>query len=66
MTKRVFTIIKEDLVYFPPTLSLIRALLDLNIQVFHLGYYSDKKQRKELENAGAKFVDLIKYNKDYS
>lgn len=66
MIKRVFTIIKEDLIFFPPTLSLIRALCDLNVQVVHLGNYSDKKQRKELENAGAKFVDLIKYNKDYS
>lgn len=63
MIKRVFTIIKEDLVAIPPTLSLIRALCDLNIEVVHLGYYSDLKQREELEAKGAKFVDLIDYKK---
>ncbi len=62
MIKRVFTIIKEDLIFFPPTLSLIRALTDLNVQVVHLGYYSDKVQRMKLENKGVIFVDLIKYN----
>ncbi len=63
MTKRVFTIIKEDLIYFPPATSLIRALLDLNIKVVHIGYYSDQAQREELEKGGATFVDLIRYNK---
>jgi len=63
MIKRVITIIKEDLVVLPPALSLIRALCDLNIEVVHLGYYSDLKQRKELESKGAKFVDLIDYKK---
>ena len=63
MIKRVFTIIKEDLVFFPPTLSLIRALCDLNIQVIHLGNYSDSIQRQDLESKGVKFVELIKYNK---
>lgn len=66
MIKRVFTIIKEDLVYFPPTTSLIRALIDLNVQVVHLGYYSDKIQRKELEAKGVKFVDIIHYDSNDS
>ena len=61
MIKRVFTIIKEDIVFFPPTLSLIRALCDLDIQVVHLGHYSDQKQRQNLERKGAKFVELIDY-----
>ena len=66
MIKRVFTIIKEDLIVLPPALSLIRALCDLNIQVVHLGYYSDEYQRKDLEIRGAKFVDLIDYKRNDS
>ena len=66
MIKRVFTIIKEDLVYFPPTTSLIRALIDLNVQVVHLGYYSDIIQRKELETKGVTFVDIINYDSNDS
>lgn len=62
MKKRVFTIIKEDLIYFPPTLSLIKTLVDLNIQAVHLGYYSDQSQRNKLERKGVVFVDLIQYN----
>ncbi len=62
MIKRVFTIIKEDLIFFPPTTSLIKALTELNIEVIHLGYYSDKIQRKEFERKGVSFVDLIQYN----
>lgn len=66
MIKRVFTIIKEDLVFFPPTTSLIRALTDLNVQVVHLGYYSDDEQRKKMEDRGVLFVDLVHYNSDDS
>lgn len=63
MIKRVFTIIKEDLIFFPPTTSLIRALLDLNIKVVHIGYYSDQVQREEMEKKGASFIDVLQYNK---
>lgn len=66
MIKRVFTIIKDDLIYFPPATSLIRALLDLKVEVVHLGYYSDMVQRKIMENKGAMFVDLIQYNNNDS
>ena len=62
MIKRVFTIIKEDLIYFPPTLSLIKALTDLNIRVIHLGCYTDVNNRKKLEQKGVTFVDLVQYN----
>lgn len=61
MIKRVFTIIKEDLKFFPPALSLIRTLSDLHIQVIHLGNYSDNSQKAELERKGVKFVDLTTY-----
>lgn len=62
MKKRIFTVIKEDLIYFPPALSLIRILGELGYEVNHLGQYTDTKQREELNTLGVNFVDLSTYH----
>lgn len=63
---RIFTIIKEDLIYFPPALSLIRIFNELNYDVIHLGQYSDIKQKEDLSSKGVIFVDLTTYHSSNS
>ena len=76
---KIITIIKEDLIFFPPAISLLRILSELNYTVVHIGYYSDDNQRHLLESLGvkfckaphyrtegnalSKFVDIIKFKK---
>ena len=53
---------KEDIVYYPPMLSIINVLLELQYQVIHIGVYSDVLQKKELEKNGVIFLSTILYN----
>lgn len=60
--KKVFLVLKEDIVGYPPVLSIMQALLDLNVQVDVVGSYSDQEQRMRYEKKGVKFSDLKPYN----
>ncbi len=56
----------NDLVHYPPTISLIKALLDLKKQVVYIGKYSDPNGQKELECKGVEFVPIYMSNSDSS
>lgn len=60
--KTIYLILKEDIVYFPPILTIINILCDLGYGVVHLGTYSDDQGRELLEKKGAKFVSMPSYN----
>lgn len=62
MKKTIYLILKEDIVYYPPVLSIINVLLDLNIQVVHIGVYSDEIQKSNYEKAGVVFLSTINYD----
>ena len=62
MKNRVVLIMKEDIVYYPPMLSIINVLLELQYQVIHIGVYSDVLQKKGLEKNGVIFLSTILYN----
>lgn len=47
---------KEDLIYYPPALTLIKTLCDLQYSPIHIGTYSDERQMHELETRGACFI----------
>lgn len=63
MKGRVFIILKEDIVYYPPVLSIINILLELKYQIIHIGIYSDIEQKKKLEAKGVIFKPTVFYNK---
>ena len=60
--KTIYIILKEDIVYFPPILTIINTLCDLGYRVVHLGSYSDSAGLESLQKKGAKFVDMPSYN----
>lgn len=66
MKQRIILIPKDDLIYYPPTISLINVFLDLNIEVVCLGEYSDTDRKSKLEQAGVKFVPIYRKIKDVS
>ena len=47
--KRVYIILKEDIIDFPPVLSIIEILTRLQYKVVHLGTYTDIYQKKKFE-----------------
>lgn len=53
---------KEDVVQYPPILSMFHALIDLNFQVVHIGVYSDLEQKSFLESKGIEFYNDVKLN----
>lgn len=55
MSSRVIIVMRQDLVNYPPALSLIYTLLSLNRNVIFIGYFSDHYQRRQLEAAGVIF-----------
>lgn len=52
---------KEDIINYPPALSLIKVLVDLNYKVIHIGTYTDEVQKKEFETTGVSFVTTNSY-----
>jgi glycosyltransferase involved in cell wall biosynthesis len=60
-------IFNHDLKMYPPILSIINILIELNRSVCVVGYCSDKKIISNLENQGVKYFEvIINDTKDYS
>ena len=55
MKKRIFIIMKNDLVNYPPMLSLLRVMLETDLEVHYIGLYSDPDSKRELETKGIQF-----------
>lgn len=63
MTERtIFITLIQDLVSYPPVLSIIYYLLDLNYKIIYIGSYSDTIQKQELKTKGVEFIDLPIYD----
>lgn len=62
MKKRIFIILKEDIIDFPPILSLIRIITNFGYGVVHLGSYTDAESKAEFVRSGVKFIEMPKYD----
>lgn len=60
--KKIILILKEDIINFPPVLSIIQCLIDLGMSVIHIGVFSDKQQQESYEKAGVTFLKTTPYN----
>lgn len=59
---KVILIMKEDIVQYPPILSMINVLIKLQKKVVFIGPYSDKQQKNKLKEKGVVFYDKISLN----
>ncbi len=64
--KKVIIIMRNDLIGYPPTISLIKALLSLGKKVVYVGLYSDVEGKNTFESAGVTFVPIVYPNSNYS
>ena len=62
MKSRIFLVMSTDIVGYPPVVSLIRLLIDLDYEPYVIGRYSDKNMRYEFERRGAHFYDTTFYS----
>lgn len=60
--KRVFIILKEDIMHYPPVLTILRILPQLGVKPIHIGVYSDIEGRKKFEEDNVEFWPTLKYN----
>ena len=60
--KRVFIILKEDIINYPPVLTILNVLPKLGYKVIHIGVYSDTESKKKYEDEGIEFWPKLKYN----
>lgn len=59
--KRVFIILKEDIIHYPPVLTILNILPTLGIQAIHIGVYSDNDGKARYESRGVKFIETTPY-----
>lgn len=55
----------NDLVKYPPTISLIKVLLKIGLKVTYVGCYSDVNGKKSFEQQGVRFVPVVYKNDDF-
>ena len=60
----IYFILKEDMVYYPPVLSIINVCLDLGYGVVYVGTYTDEIGKSELKNRGVVFVSTNLVNEE--
>ncbi|MBQ8422439.1 MAG: hypothetical protein IJX11_09290 [Bacteroidales bacterium] len=60
--KRVFIILKEDIMHYPPVLTILRLLSHMGTRPIHIGVYSDVAARKKFESEGVEFWPTVAYN----
>ncbi len=58
----IYVVLKEDIVYYPPIISLLRHLIKLNYRVVFLGIYSDTDGKEKLKAQGVGFVNVTQYD----
>lgn len=60
--KRIFIILKDDIIDYPPVLSVLHVLPKLGYKVIHIGVYSDEVSKKKFEKQGVEFWPTVEYN----
>ena len=59
--KKVFIVLKEDVMLYPPVLTILNILSSLKVQVSLIGVYTDKEGKAKYESKGVKFIDVDSY-----
>lgn len=59
---RIYIVLKEDIVKFPPVQSLLRVLAELKMEVYHVGSFSDADGKEDLRKIGVNFIEAPYYD----
>ena len=59
---KIVIVLKEDIIEYPPVISILNLLSDTPYEIYFLGTYTDVKGKKSLKDKGIKFVDMPPYD----
>ena len=59
--KKIILVLKEDIIEYPPVISILNVLSETSHEIYFLGTYSDAKGKRDLEKKGIRFVDMPPY-----
>lgn len=59
MNKTIYIVLEQDLIFYPPVISIMNICLDLGCQVVYIGTFGDQEGQKRLENKGARFKQVV-------
>ena len=59
--KKIILVLKEDIIEYPPVISILNVLSETSHEIYFLGTYSDAKGKRDLEKKGVRFVDMPPY-----
>ena len=59
MNKTIYIVLEQDLVFYPPVISIMNICLDLGYHVVYLGTYGDQEGQKNLEKKGVRFKQVV-------
>lgn len=62
----IYLILKDDLIYYPPVLSIVYVLLEKDYKVVYIGNYTDEDRKRDLEKRGVLFIPMVKLKEDGS
>lgn len=59
---RIFIILKEDIIDYPPVLTILNVLPEMGYKAIHIGVYTDEEAKKRYEKKGVEFWPTLRYN----
>lgn len=60
MLETLYLVLKDDLVYYPPVLSILHVCAEAGRPVVFIGNYADDEGRRRLETAGVTFCPVVR------
>ena len=57
--RKIFIITQNDLVYYPPTQTLIMIMLKMGLKVVFVGNFSDEQAKIDYEKQGVVFKSIV-------
>lgn len=58
--RTIYLVLKDDLVYYPPVISIINVCVEFGYRIVFIGNYADKIQKERLEAKGVVFKSTVK------
>ena len=60
MLETLYLVLKDDLVYYPPVLSILHVCAEAGRPVVFIGNYADDEGRRRFEAAGVTFCPVVR------
>ena len=59
MNKTLYIVLEQDLIFYPPVISIMNICIDLGYRVVYVGTCDERETQKVLENKGVRFKQVV-------